>query len=535
MSTPPNVSTTRTKAPQHRGRLRDVAFHARAPSRRSVFAWARAAFSSTSSSAHLGAGGGEGARRRRADHAAGSGDHRDLAGQRLFRLLAELRLLERPVLHVEHVGFVDQLEAAERLRIGDGLDRRFGEVGGDARVLLAAPEPDQPEAGDQRPRAAADRAAACAARSARCGARNRPGSSRHRRAPTACASRLNVVELTVLRRRHDQRPVLGADRVVRRHHAGLAVARDLGAIDEIEDRRAGAEIEDEAAPGAFVDVVLEAAGAAHDRRDVAVGGEALGQGAGDEHRIASAREPRLGERDHLDHALVGFPRARAEGEDAVLVQDQAFDVALRLVDFGRLLGEAEARHDVRHHAHAAVVDLGADLRPVRLVDQAQDRVGVGVIDEGVRHERVQQRLDRRVGGHRIDQVGALDPHHLFVRQRVERAQLAQGCEPHGGKAGGLDRRHVPAAALDAEDLGFLAHQIGNARLDGGVAAAVQHQLRILAEEAGRIDAQAQIAPDAQPGILIDGGLRLAIDPATFHQLLLPVPTPVRACPRLAAT
>ena len=35
----------------------------------------------------------------------------------------------------------------------------------------------------------------------------------------------------------------------------------------------------------------------------------------------------LGERHHLDHALIGLARILAEGEDAVLVQDQPFDFA----------------------------------------------------------------------------------------------------------------------------------------------------------------------------------------------------------------
>ena len=62
---------------------------------------------------------------------------------------------------------------------------------------------------------------------------------------------LEVVELAVGGGGHEQRPVLGADGVVGRDHAGLAVARDLGAVDEIEDRRRRAEIEDEPAPGAL--------------------------------------------------------------------------------------------------------------------------------------------------------------------------------------------------------------------------------------------------------------------------------------------
>ena len=41
-------------------------------------------------------------------------------------------------------------EAADRLGVGDGLDRAFGEVGGDARLLLGAPEAEQAEPRHQR-------------------------------------------------------------------------------------------------------------------------------------------------------------------------------------------------------------------------------------------------------------------------------------------------------------------------------------------------------------------------------------------------
>ena len=81
----------------------------------------------------------------------------------------------------------------------------------------------------------------------------------------------------------------------------------------------------------------------------------------------------------------------------MLVQDQALDVGLGLVDLRGQLGEPEARDDVGHEAHAAVVDLLDQLLAVRLVDQAQHRGGMRVVDEVVRQEGVQQRLHRRVG------------------------------------------------------------------------------------------------------------------------------------------
>ena len=82
-------------------------------------------------------------RRRQADRAGAAGHHRDLPGQRLGGVWRELGLFQRPVFDLEQLGFADRFEAADRLGIGDGLDPGFGDVGGDRRVLGAAPEPEQ--------------------------------------------------------------------------------------------------------------------------------------------------------------------------------------------------------------------------------------------------------------------------------------------------------------------------------------------------------------------------------------------------------
>ena len=175
----------------------------------------------------------------------------------------------------------------------------------------------------------------------------------------------------------------------------------------------------------------------------------------------------------------------------MLVEDEAFDLGIALEHLGRDLGEPEARHHVGHEAHALAVDLAAKLGAVVLIDQADHGVGMGVVDELVRQERVQQRLDRRIGRHRIEQVGALDAHHVLVGHLVARQELMQRGEPHRRQAGRLDRGHVPARALDAEHVGLVAEKIGHAELDRGVAAAVQHERRIAAEQARRVDAQRQ--------------------------------------------
>jgi len=92
---------------------------------------------------------------------------------------------------------------------------------------------------------------------------------------------------------------------------------------------------------------------------------------------------------------------------------------------GRRLGEQEAGHDEGHDPDAGPIKIGDLLGCVGLVGQAQHRRRMGVVDEFVRQKGVQQGLDRRVGRARIEQVGALDAHHLLVRQRVARAQFAQ--------------------------------------------------------------------------------------------------------------
>ena len=131
----------------------------------------------------LGAGGGERPGGGGADRAGGAGDDGDLAGQRLVRLLAELGLFDRPVFDVEHVGFGDRLEAADRLGVGDGRDRGLGEIGGDAGVLGGAAESVEAEPRHQHDAGQGIDHFLVAARRARCGGRNTACSCRCRRRP----------------------------------------------------------------------------------------------------------------------------------------------------------------------------------------------------------------------------------------------------------------------------------------------------------------------------------------------------------------
>ena len=76
--------------------------------------------------------------------------------------------------------------------------------------------------------------------------------------------------------------------------------------------------------------------------------------------------------------------------------------------------------------------------------ERQDGVGVRVIDEARRQERVEERLDAGVGRRGVEQVRAQLVDHGLVGHRVERAQLAQRREAHRGMSLRLDGRQVPA-------------------------------------------------------------------------------------------
>ena len=84
-----------------------------------------------------------------ADAAAGAGDHRHLAGEGLGHRALQLGLLQAPVLDVEQVALGQRLEAADRLRIGDHLDGRLGQVGGDGGILRRGADAEQADARHQ--------------------------------------------------------------------------------------------------------------------------------------------------------------------------------------------------------------------------------------------------------------------------------------------------------------------------------------------------------------------------------------------------
>ena len=304
--------------------------------------------------------------------------------------------------------------------------------------------------------------------------------------------------------------------MVRRHHPALAVVGKLSAVHVSEDLRPGAEGHDEARRLSAGLVGRKRNGAPDDRRDFGDFGEFIGERARLEHDRPSLPQAALGERHHLDHALISFARRLAEGEDAVLVQDQAFDVGALLEHFRRGLSEAEARRDVANDAHAPVIDFAGKRLAVGLIDDREHRRGMGVVDEFMRQERVQQRLDRGVRRRRIEQVETLHIDHGLVGECGKRAEPAQRLELHGRHALRLDLGHVPAGALDRDHLMLNPDIVLGTGLDRGVAAAMQHEQRVAAEEPRGVDAESEIFAYALLGISLDGVERADVIPSALH-------------------
>ena len=231
---------------------------------------------------------------------------------------------------------------------------------------------------------------------------------------------------------------------------------------------------------------------------------------------AALAQTALGQRHHLDHALISLARALAESEDAVLVEDEALDVGLLLEDHGRGLGQTEARRDIGHDPHAPVIDLARKRLAVRLIDKRQHRCGMGMVDEFVRKEGMQQRLDRGIRRCGIEQVQPLQIDHGLVGERVQRTEPPQRLKLHRRQAPRLDVGHVGAGALDGDDIVLLAEIVAKPRLDRGVAAAMQHEKGIAPEQARGVDAERDVGTDALGGVALHHLPRGDVVPLALH-------------------
>ena len=115
-------------------------------------------------------------------------------------------------------------------------------------------------------------------------------------------------------------------------------------------------------------------------------------------------------------------------------------------------------------------------------------VRVVVIDETERQDGVQNGRDARGGRVRVRHRCTLLQHHVLIAHRGEFGHLEQRRHAHGGETGAFNRRQVPAAAFDVANLDRIAEKVLLRDLHRGVAAAMEDERWISAEQTGGIDA-----------------------------------------------
>ncbi len=335
---------------------------------------------------HMGAVGGEQFGRRRANGAGAAGDQGHLAGQRLRLVGGEFGLLQRPVFQFEQLAMGQRREAADGFGAAHCLDPHLADVGGDLRVFQRAAVAEHAEPGHQRqPRHGIEHGALDVV--ARIVALEIRRVVAHETGDMLADNRRPRVELVRVGGGQHHRPGLDADRQIRRRDADFGELRKARRIQERDNLRRCPEIADHPVEAAFA--VVDGDRAAQRRGEIGRRRQLLRQDHRLRGRLAMPGHVVLRHGHITDHAVVGLARGGTEGEDAVLVQDQAFDGCVGVIDVGGGLGEVEARLDVGHETHLGAEHVAAQRLAVGLIHDRQDRGGMGVVDECVRQEGVQ--------------------------------------------------------------------------------------------------------------------------------------------------
>ena len=346
-----------------------------------------------------------------ADAAGGAGDEGDLAGEgRRRRAAAELGLLQVPVLHVEQVGRGDGPVAAEGGGVGDHLHGVAVDVLHDGRVPGRAAGADHPQLGvEDHPGGGVEGLEGV----------RRPGPVLVEVAAVGGDEAVDVAA--------HEGDGLGADDVVGRDRSPLGDVGQVGPGDEGHGLAVGVARRHEGRPGRL----------RHLPAELGPGGAHAGDGEGGGRRDHVAVDVGVGPADEVDHGLVRLPGGVAPGEDAVVHEDDADDArpGQRVgEDAGALPGQEEAGHHVGHDHDLVAVDAAEGLGRRLAVGEGDDGVGVGVVDEPVREDGVEDRLHRRrrpargEGGHQ-QLLG-----HVGVGEGVELGQAGHLVEAEAGEA-----------------------------------------------------------------------------------------------------
>ena len=256
--------------------------------------------------------------------------------------------------------------------------------------------------------------------------------------------------------------------------AGVSVALQVPAVDEPANGIACPEAHDRRKP-----IIIEAP---ENRRHIRNGREAAGQGGPRKTRFAALPETFLGRINQRNHPAIGFLGGFAEGEDAVMGDDDAGRGRVPISRRRNPLGERKSGPDVADHRRRVAERLPAQVLGGLLIGQGQDRVGMAVDDIRSRQKGMQKRFNgrRRRPGRHLGRAQPVD--HPVVIQGPPGTQLPQRVQPERREARRLDDRHVPAAALDVKPV-FAPHP----QFRRAIAAAVQNERGIAAQQPRRIN------------------------------------------------
>ena len=146
----------------------------------------------------------------------------------------------------------------------------------------------------------------------------------------------------------------------------------------------------------------------------------------------------------------------------MLEKDDADDLVVPLAaQLSRALAcQREPGHDIVDDDDPIAVRVGDERTTVRRVSDAQERVGMGMVDVARGDQCVQDRFHRR---RRRIRAGARQLQllrHYGVGQLGQLGQLEEVLEANGREAGFGDRGEVRARTLDVEHVDGPAEQVG---------------------------------------------------------------------------
>jgi hypothetical protein len=211
--------------------------------------------------------------------------------------------------------------------------------------------------------------------------------------------------------------------------------------------------------------------------------------------------------DDLDRGPVGLLGRVAPADEAVLGQDDQAQAGGGAHGLADLLGQREARADVRDPRGLVAEALAHEALALGGARQHVDPVGVRVVHVRGRDERVQERLDRRARHRGVDHAPREVGDHLLVGHLVAGQQRLHLLQPQRGEVLGAHRGQVAARALDPHDGDLAPQVVGGRALGRRVAPAEVRHAAVGAQQVG-----------GQDELLERGALRAGCGPAVLDAL-----------------